>query len=68
MTRAEVERLLAVRPDLAVQLIERLLQRMRTLAHIVGRLASVDVYGRLLDLFDALATDDEQGWRTVPAR
>ena len=66
VTRAEVERLLAARPDLAVQLIQRLVQRVRTLTHTVGRLASVDVYGRLVGLFDALAIDDGQGRRTVP--
>ena len=66
VTRAEVERLLAARPDLAVQLIQRLVQRVRTLTHTVGRLASVDVYGRLVGLFDALAVDDGQGRRTVP--
>ena len=66
VTRAEVERLLAARPDLAVQLIQRLVQRVRTLTHTVGRLASVDVYGRLVGLFDALAIDDGQGRRAVP--
>ena len=66
VTRAEVERLLAARPDLAVQLIQRLVQRVRTLTQTVGRLASVDVYGRLVGLFDALAIDDGQGRRTVP--
>ena len=66
VTRAEVERLLAARPDLAVQLIQRLVQRVRTLTQTVGRLASVDVYGRLVGLFDALAVDDGQGRRTVP--
>ena len=66
VTRAEVERLLAARPDLAVQLIQRLVQRVRTLTQTVGRLASVDVYGRLVGLFDALAIDDGQGRRAVP--
>ena len=65
VTRAEAERLLAQRPELAVQLIQRLVQRVRTLTRTVGRLASVDVYGRLLGLFDALAVDDK-GLRVVP--
>lgn len=65
VTRAEVERVLASRPDLAVQLIQRLVQRVRTLTQTVGRLASVDVYGRLIGLFDALAVDDA-GQRVVP--
>lgn len=65
VTRVEVERVLALRPDLAVQLIHRLVQRVRTLTQNVGRLASVDVYGRLVGLFDALAVDDA-GQRVVP--
>lgn len=62
---AEVERVLASRPDLALHLIQRLVQRVRTLTRTVGRLASVDVYGRLVGLFDALAVDDA-GQRVVP--
>jgi CRP/FNR family cyclic AMP-dependent transcriptional regulator len=58
VTRAEVERVLASRPDLAFHLIQRMVQRVRTLTHTVSRLASVDVYGRLIGLFDALAVDD----------
>lgn len=65
VTRAEVERVLASRPDLAFLLIQRLVQRVRALTQTVGRLASVDVYGRLVGLFDALAVDD-QGRRVVP--
>ena len=65
VTRAEVERVLASRPDLAFHLIQRLGQRVRTLTHTVGRMASVDVYGRLVGLFDALAVDDG-GRRIVP--
>ena len=58
VTRAEVERVLASRPDLAFHQIQRMAQRVRTLTHTVSRLASVDVYGRLIGLFDALAVDD----------
>ena len=63
--RAEVEHVLAARPDLALHMIHRLVQRVRTLTGTVGRLASVDVYGRLVGLFDALAVE-EQGLRVVP--
>lgn len=62
--RAEVEQVLSARPDLALQMIHRLVQRVRTLTHTVGRLASVDVYGRLVGLFEALAVDDD-GQRVV---
>jgi len=65
VTRAEAERVLAQRPELAFQLIQLLVQRVRTLTRTVGRLASVDVYGRLVGLFDALAVDDH-GQRVVP--
>jgi CRP/FNR family cyclic AMP-dependent transcriptional regulator len=62
--RGEVEQVLSARPDLALQMIRRLVQRVRTLTHTVGRLASVDVYGRLVGLFEALAVDDH-GLRVV---
>ena len=65
VTRAEAQRVLAERPELAFQLLLRLVQRVRTLTRTVGRLASVDVYGRLVGLFDALAVE-EQGQRVVP--
>ena len=65
VTRAEVERALMQRPDLAFHLIQRLVQRVRTLTRTVGRLASVDVYGRLVGLFDALAVE-QAGRRVVP--
>jgi len=65
VARADVERVLASRPDLALHLIQRLVQRVRTLTQTVGRLASVDVYGRLVGLFDALAVD-RAGQRVVP--
>ena len=65
VTRAEAERLLAQRPELAFELIQRLVQRVRTLTRTVGSLASVDVYGRLVGLFDALAVNDK-GLRVVP--
>ncbi len=65
VTRPEAERVLAQPPELAFQLIQRLVQRVRTLTRTVARLASVDVYGRLVGLFDALAVDDH-GQRVVP--
>ena len=65
VTRPEVERALASQPELAFHLIQRLVERVRTLTSTVGRLASVDVYGRLVGLFDALAVESE-GQRVVP--
>ena len=65
VTRTDVERALAMQPDLACHLIQRLVQRVRTLTTTVSHLASVDVYGRLVGLFEALAVVD-QGQRVVP--
>ena len=65
VTRAEVERVLASHPDLAFHFIQRLVQRVRTLTRTVAQLASVDVYGRLLGLFDAPAVEHD-GQRVVP--
>lgn len=65
VTRGEAERVLAQQPELALQLIQRLVQRVRVLTRTVGQLASVDVYGRLRGLFDALVVDDK-GQRVVP--
>lgn len=65
VTRVEFERALATKPDLAFHLIQSLVQRVRTLTQTVTRLASADVYGRLVGLFDAMAVED-QGRRVVP--
>lgn len=65
VTRPEVDRLFASRPDLALLMIQRLVRRVRALTATVSQLASVDVYGRLVGLFEALAVDDE-GLRVVP--
>jgi CRP/FNR family cyclic AMP-dependent transcriptional regulator len=64
VTRPVMERLLAERPDIAFHLIQRLAARVRTLTHTVRNLASVDVYGRLVGLLEALAVE-EQGVRVV---
>lgn len=65
VTRAEFERLLSSRPDLAIQLVQRLAQLVRALTRTVRNLASANVYSRLVGLFDALAVDD-RGRRVVP--
>jgi CRP/FNR family cyclic AMP-dependent transcriptional regulator len=65
VTRDEAQHMLATRPDLAFELIQSLVQRVRVLTRTVGRLASADVYGRLVGLFDTLAVDDK-GQRVVP--
>lgn len=65
VTRAALERLVQDRPDLAFLLIQALVMRVRTLTRTVRDLASMDVYGRLVGLFDALA-QEERGVRFVP--
>jgi CRP/FNR family cyclic AMP-dependent transcriptional regulator len=58
VTRDEVQRMLTQQPELALQLITSLAHRVRMLTTTVGRMASIDVYGRLVGLFDALAVQD----------
>lgn len=65
VTRSELEAALAARPELALHLIQSLVRRVRTLTQTAARLASADVYGRLVGLFDALAVQ-QQGRRVVP--
>jgi CRP/FNR family transcriptional regulator, cyclic AMP receptor protein len=65
VTRPVMERMLSDRPDMAFHLIQRLAQRVRTLTHTVRNLASVDVYGRLVGLLEALAVE-QQGQTVVP--
>jgi CRP/FNR family transcriptional regulator, cyclic AMP receptor protein len=65
ITRAEMERALVQRPDLAFHLIQRLVERVRHLTTTVRRLASEDVYSRLVGFFESQARD-EQGLRVVP--
>ena len=57
VTRVQVQQALVSQPELASHLIQRLIERVRTLTDTVRGLASVDVYGRLVGLFDALAID-----------
>lgn len=65
ITRADFEAVLAERPDLAFHLIQRLIERVRALSRNVQGLATMDVYGRVVRLFDETAVDDG-GARVVP--
>lgn len=64
VTRAQAEQLLRERPDLALSLIQRLIARVRTLTRTVHDLGSLDVYQRLVGLFNAL-TEEHEGRRCV---
>lgn len=62
--RAEIESLMSTRPELVTHLVQSLVQRALSLAGTVRSLASLDVYGRLAGLFEALAVQDK-GERVV---
>jgi CRP/FNR family cyclic AMP-dependent transcriptional regulator len=65
IVRADFERTLLQRPDIAFHVIQHLIQRVRALSRNVQGLASKDVYGRIVQLFDELARE-EGGTRVVP--
>lgn len=65
ITRAEFEQALAVQPALAFHVIQHLIDRVRQLSRNVQGLVSMDVYGRVVRLFNELARD-EAGQRVVP--
>jgi CRP/FNR family cyclic AMP-dependent transcriptional regulator len=58
VTRAQVERLLKEQPELALHLIQRLVDRVRTLTQTVRNLGSLDVYQRLAGLLTAVAQEE----------
>lgn len=57
ITRDNALGLLETRPDLAFLLIQRLVDRVRVLTRTVSNLGSMDVYQRLVGLFQVLAVD-----------
>jgi len=59
VTRANAEQMLKARPDLAFQLIQRLVARVRVLTATVRNLGSLDVYQRIVGLCTALAREHE---------
>ena len=65
ITRAEFEQALAAQPALAFHVIQHLIDRVRQLSRNVQGLVSMDVYGRVVRLFNELARDDG-GKRIVP--
>jgi CRP/FNR family cyclic AMP-dependent transcriptional regulator len=65
ITREVFEKLVADDPRLAFHVIQHLIERVRTLSRQVQGLASLDVYGRVVRLFNELARD-QAGLRFVP--
>jgi CRP/FNR family transcriptional regulator, cyclic AMP receptor protein len=65
ITRAEFEQALAAQPALAFHVIQHLIDRVRQLSRNVQGLVSMDVYGRVVRLFNELARDDGSR-RVVP--
>lgn len=65
ITRSELQRLLAARPDLAFHIIQTLVQRVRSLSRRVQGLVSMDVYERVVGLLNERAQQVD-GQRLVP--
>ncbi len=65
VTREVFEKLVADDPRLAFHVIQHLIERVRTLSRQVQGLASLDVYGRVVRLFNELARE-QAGQRVVP--
>lgn len=65
--RADFERILGERPDIAFELIQSLIFRVRLLSRSVQGLVSLDVYGRIARLFAELAQPVD-GRRVIPGR
>lgn len=63
--RADFERLIQARPDLALHLIQTLIRRIMALTGSVQSLALMDVYGRVARLLVELAREQD-GRRVVP--
>jgi CRP/FNR family cyclic AMP-dependent transcriptional regulator len=54
--RDDFERILGERPDIAFQLIQSLIHRVRLLSRNVQNLVSMDVYGRIVRMFEERST------------
>ncbi|HKW80689.1 MAG TPA: Crp/Fnr family transcriptional regulator [Casimicrobiaceae bacterium] len=67
VNRASLREFVLEHPDFALNLIEKLIQRVRTTTENVKSLALTDVYGRLIRLITALAVERD-GVIAVPER
>jgi CRP/FNR family cyclic AMP-dependent transcriptional regulator len=67
VNRASVREFLLAHPDFALNLIEKLIQRVRVTTENVKSLALTDVYGRLVRLITTLAVERD-GVMTVPEK
>ena len=67
VNRASVREFLLAHPDFALNLIEKLIQRVRVTTENVKSLALTDVYGRLARLLNILAPPGD-GERVIPER
>lgn len=59
VSRAAFQRVLRERPELAYLLIQRLIERVRTLTGHVRNLVSLDVYQRMTGLCESLAVEQD---------
>lgn len=68
VTRQSLREHVAEQPDFAFELLAKVIRRARAATVSAKQLALNDVYGRLLAMFDALATTDSEGWRSLKER
>jgi CRP/FNR family cyclic AMP-dependent transcriptional regulator len=67
VTKGEFRRCLAEHPDLALGLIQSLVERIRTLTEQVKSLALLDVYGRITHTLTSMASE-QNGQRVIEQR
>jgi CRP/FNR family cyclic AMP-dependent transcriptional regulator len=68
VTRATLRAHIAAQPDFALELIARIIRRARLATDSARNLALLDVYGRLVRLFDELAVAQPDGTRAIEER
>jgi CRP/FNR family transcriptional regulator, cyclic AMP receptor protein len=67
VTRERVKSELTAHPELALDLITKIIARARSATDTVRSMALKDAYGRLREVLEELAGEpDEQGWRKIP--
>ena len=68
VTRQTLREHIAAHPEFAFELLERVIRRARVLTESARGLALLDVYGRLVRVLGALATDTIDGARIIQKR
>ncbi len=68
INRRELLAFIGQRPEFALELLSRVIQRLRLATRDARNLAFIDVYGRLTRLLNELATDQADGRRMIAER